>query len=363
MGKKILILGNSHLVVFGFRGELIERLIKEGHEVVVSFPNGVFGEGEETSRQYGCKFIETPINRRGVIPTEDFKLLLQYIKIIEEENPNVVLAYTVKCDTYGGIACRMTKTPFIPNITGIGKAMAEGGKLEKIAVMLYKAALKDARVVFFQNTQDRDYFTQKGIRFGRSHILPGSGVNLEKFQPLSYPTSKPIIFTYVARVMKAKGIEQFLDAARALKGKAEFHICGYCEEDYTDTMESEQKAGTIIYHGLVNNIVDYERVSHCIVLPTFHPEGVSNVLLEAAALARPIITTNRAGCREAVDDGVTGLLVKERDSYDLIEKMKKFLSMSTEERREMGLKGREKIEREFDRQIVVDAYLREIDSL
>lgn len=361
--KKILILGNSHLVVFGFRGELIERLIKEGHEVVVSFPNGVFGEGEETSRQYGCKFIETPINRRGVIPTEDLKLLRQYKKIIKAEKPDVVLAYTVKCDTYGGIACRMTHTPFIANITGIGKALAEGGKLQKIALMLYKSALKKANMVFFQNTSDRDFFVDKGIRFNRSSILPGSGVNLDKFQPLEYPKTELVVFTYVARVMKAKGIEQFLDAARALKGKAEFHICGYCEEDYKDIMEAEQKAGTIVYHGLVNNIIDYERDSHCIVLPTFHPEGVSNVLLEAAALARPIITTDRAGCREAVDDGVTGLLVKERDSQDLIEKMREFLSMSTEERQEMGLNGRQKIEKEFDRQIVVNAYLKEIGSL
>lgn len=360
---KILILGNSHLVVFGFRGEIIERLISEGYDVVVSFPNGPFGEGENTSKEYGCKFIETPINRRGAIPTEDFKLFLKYKRIIKDEKPDIVFAYTVKCDTYGGIACRMTKTPFIPNITGIGKAMDEGGRLEKIVVMLYKVALKNARIVFFQNTQDRDYFLTKGILFKRNSVLPGSGVNLQKFQVFEYPTSEPIVFTYVARVMKAKGIEQFLDAARALKGKAEFHICGYCEEAYKDILEEEQNSGTIIYHGYVNNIIDYERSSHCIVLPSFHPEGVSNVLLEAAALARPIITTNRAGCRETVDDGQTGLLVKERDSQDLIDKMEKFISMSTVERREMGLKGRKKIEREFDRKIIVDMYLREINSL
>ena len=361
--KKVLVLGNSHLVVFGFRGELIERLIQEGNEVVVSFPSGVFGEGEETSKKYGCKFIETPINRRATNPFEDLKLLFHYKKIIKIEKPDVVLAYTVKCDTYGGIACRMTHTPFIPNITGIGKALAEGGKLEKIIVMLYKIALKRAKIVFFQNEQDREFFVKRGIKFERSHVLPGSGVNLSKFQPLDYPDSFPVVFTYVARVMKAKGIEQFLDAARALKGKAEFHICGYCEEDYKEIMEEEQKAGTIIYHGLVNNIIDYERSSHCIVLPTFHPEGVSNVLLEAAALARPIITTNRAGCRETVDDGITGLLVQERNSQDLIEKMNIFLSMPGEKRGEMGLKGREKIEKEFDREIVVNAYIHEIDYI
>lgn len=361
--KKILILGNSHLVVFGFRGELIERLVREGYDVAVSFPNGPFGEGEETSKQYGCRFLETPINRRATNPLEDLKLIFLYKRIIETEKPDAVLAYTVKCDTYGGIACRMTGTPFIPNITGIGKALAEGGPIEKITVMLYKAALKRARIVFFQNTQDQAFFRNKGIRFNRSTVLPGSGVNLEKYQPLPYPETEPVVFTYVARVMKAKGIEQFLDAARALKGRAAFHICGYCEEDYKSVMEEEQQKGTVVYHGLVNNIAEYERNSHCIVLPTFHPEGISNVLLEAAALGRPIITTDRAGCRETVADGETGFLVKERDSADLIEKMERFLNLTTEERREMGLRGRKKIEKEFDRQIVVDAYLKELESL
>ena len=361
--KKILILGNSHLVVFGFRGELIERLISDGHEVVVSFPNGPFGEGEETSREYGCRFIETQIERRKTNPFSDLKLINDYVNIIKSEKPDVVLAYTVKCDTYGGIASRITHTPFIPNITGIGKGLAEGGLVEKILILLYKFALKRSTVVFFQNESDKQFFIDKGIKFNKCKVLPGSGVNLDKYVPLEYPESEPVIFTYIARVMKAKGIEQFLDAAKALKGKAEFHICGYCEEDYKDIIDKAQSEGTIIYHGLVNNILDYEKISHCIVLPTFHPEGVSNVLLEAAACARPIITTDRAGCRETVDDTKTGYLIKERDSEDLIKKMNQFLKLSIEERKSMGILGREKIEKEFDRQIVVNAYTKEINDL
>lgn len=360
--KKILILGNSHLVVFGFRGELIERLVNEGYDVAVSFPNGPFGEGEEISRQYGVRFIEIYIERRKTNPVQELSLINRYIRMIKEEKPDYVFAYTVKCDTYGGIACRLTHTPFIPNITGIGKGLAEGGIVEKILTWLYRIAIKDAKIVFFQNEYDKLFFIENRIQFKKCKILPGSGVNLQKFRPLDYPKSNPVIFTYVARVMKAKGIEQFLDAARALKGHAEFHICGYCEEDYKCLIEKEQMAGTVVYHGLVSNIIDYERLSHCIVLPTFHPEGVSNVLLEAAACARPIITTDRPGCREAVSDGVTGFLVKQRDSDDLIKKMKRFLLMSYEDRMHMGLLGRKKIEKEFDRQIVVDAYLKEIQK-
>lgn len=359
--KKILILGNSHLVVFGFRGELVQRLIEDGHKVVVAFSNGPFGEGEVTSSQYGCKFVETKIERRKTNPFSDLKLISSYARLIRNERPDVVLGYTVKCDVYGGIACRWARTSFIPNITGVGKGLAEGGIIEKILILLYKVAIRKAKIVFFQNESDKQFFIDKNIKFGKYKVLPGSGVNLKKFIPLEYPESEKVIFTYFARVMKAKGIEQYLDAARVLKGKAEFHICGYCEEDYKNTMEKEQEAGTIIYHGLVSNVIDYEKKCHCVVLPSFHPEGISNVLLEAAACARPIITTNRPGCRETVDDGITGYLVRERDSQDLIEKMKQFISLPNHIRRVMGLNGRRKIEMEFDRQIVVDEYIREIN--
>lgn len=363
---KILILGNSHLTVFGFRGELIQSLTSDGYEVTVSFPSGPFGDGKESCNQYRCNFIETPINRRGKLPAQDLILMKRYMKIMKREKPDIVLGYTVKCDVYGGIACRLTNTPFIANITGIGKGLSEGKFLKKVVVQLYKYALKKSQCVFFQNMYDRQFFKSKNINFSTGRMLPGSGVNLEKYKPLSYPNQDKIIFTYIARVMKTKGIEQFLEAARILRKECstiEFHICGYCEEDYKEIMALEQQKGTIIYHGLVKNILDYQRISHCVVLPTFHPEGVSNVLLEAAACARPIITTDRAGCREAVDDGKTGYIVKERDTEALIEKMRMFLYLPFDEKVEMGLRGRAKIEKEFDRQIVVDAYMEEIETV
>lgn len=364
--KKILMLGNSHLVIFGFRGELIDRLLKDGYDVTVSFPNGPFGEGEKTSEEYGCKFVEIPINRRGKNPIQELGLLRKYYKIIKEVSPDIVLSYTVKCDTYGGIVCNRLGIPFIPNITGLGKGLAEGGLTRVITTELYKRAIKNASCVFFQNEQDKKFFETNGIKFNRSQILPGSGVNLEKFKPLPYPEKEKIIFTYIARVMKAKGIDQFLDAAKAIKEEypqTEFHICGYCEEDYKSIIDEAVSQETVIYHGLVSNIEDYELISSCIVLPSFHPEGVSNVLLEAAASARPIITTDRPGCRDAVDDGISGFLIKERSSEDLIEKIKKFLSLTVEQRVQMGMAGRQKMEKEFDRQIVVDAYLEEIRSI
>ena len=365
--KKVLILGNSHLVVFKFRGELIERLVSDGYTVSVCFPNGPFGEGEATAKQYGCEFIENHMERRGTNPVKDFSIISEYFKIVRKVKPNVVLAYTVKPDVYGGIVCRLLNIPFIPNITGLGKGLDEEGLVQKITISLYKAAVKKAYCVFFQNESDKSFFESHNIKYQKGMILPGSGVNLDKFQVLPYPKKEsPVSFVYVARVMKAKGIEQYFDAAHAIKKKypdTEFHICGYCEENYRALIEEKVASNEIIYHGLVEDVREYEKECHCVVLPSFHPEGISNVLLEGAACARPLITTDHAGCKETVDDGVTGFIVKQKDSNDLIEKMEMFIQLPNSQRRHMGELGRKKIEKEFSRNIVVNAYMKEIQDL
>lgn len=361
MKKRILILGNSHLVVFGFRGELIERLVSEGYEVWTSFPNGPFGEGEKTAKEYNCHFVESIMDRRGTNPLQDIRILFQYNKIIKDIHPDIVLAYTVKSDVYGGIICRLRKIPFVPNITGLGKAIDEGGIVSLITVLLYRIAVKKARCVFFQNDKDKEFF-DKNIKYMHGIVLPGSGVNLNKFAPLPYPNQdEPIRFIYVARVMKAKGIEQYLYAAHKVKRlypNVEFHICGYCEENYKELLKEKEDIGEIINHGLVNDVRVYEEKCHCIVLPSFHPEGVSNVLLEAAANARPIITTDRVGCKETVDDGITGFIVKQRDGDDLVEKMIRFIGLDHDKKVDMGLRGRKKMEETFNRNIVVNEYMK-----
>lgn len=359
--KKILLLGNSKLTVFGFRGELIKKLIEQENEVIVVFPNGPFGEGNKVAEEFGCKFIELDMNRRGTNPLGDLKLLKKYISIIKNEKPDIVLAFTVKCDIYGGIACRLLKIPFIPNITGLGKGLTEGKITQLITKKLYKLALKNAKCVMFQNEGDKDFFNKNILVPEKCVVLPGSGVNLEKYKVLRYPNDDVIRFIYVARLMKAKGIEEYLEAARFLNTKynnIEFHICGYCEENYKEIIDEEQSKNNIIYHGLVDDVQMLEKDCHCVVLPSFHPEGISNVLLEAAAMGRPIITTNRIGCKETVEDKVTGYLIKERDCNDLIKKMIDFIELDNHEKKEMGLRGRKKIEKEFDRIIVVNEYLK-----
>lgn len=366
MVKRVLILGNSGLVVFGMRGELIQRLIKENYDVVVSFPNGILGEGEQLAKEYGCRHVETFIDRRGTNIFRDLALLRSYIKLIKEVKPDVVLTYTVKCSIYGGMACRLLKVPYIVNITGLGKGLAEGGFRQKLLEMLYKLGVRSAECVFFQNRQDRQFFADHRIKYRKDDLLPGSGVNLDKYVPMDYPSNDTIIFTYIARVMKTKGIDEFLEAAKQLKSEhsnVRFHVYGFYEDDYKDIIEHAEREGIVKYYGQVKDIRPIEAMSHCIVLPSYHPEGVSNVLLEAAACARPIITTNRPGCADVVDDGVNGYLIREKDSRDLLEKMRQFMELSGEGRKNMGLAGRKKVEKEFDRQIVVRKYMERIQSI
>ena len=366
MAKRVLIFGNSGLVVFGMRGELIQKLVEDGYNVITSFPSGILGEGEALSKEYGCTYVETSIDRRGTNIFRDAVLLKDYLKLLKEKKPDVVLTYTVKCSIYGGIACSLMKIPYIVNITGLGKGLAEGGLKQKLLVMLYKLAVKSSECVFFQNRSDRQFFVDHGIRYAKDDLLPGSGVNLEKYMPIPYPEDEKIVFTYIARVMKTKGIDEFLEAAKTMKQEhpnTEFHVCGFYEDDYKEIIENAEKMGIIKYHGQVSDVRPYEAISHCIVLPTYHPEGISNVLLEAAACARPLITTNRPGCAEVVDDGVNGYLIREKDSQDLIQKMRRFMELPWVERKDMGLASRAKVEKEFDRIIVVQKYMEELKNI
>ena len=358
--KKILILGNSSLVVYKFRKELIEKLVANNYDVYVSFPSGPFGKGDENSKKIGCTFIETSINRRGINPFDDIKLFFNYIKIIKKINPDVVLGYTVKPDIYGGLACRFMNKPFIANITGLGSGLVNEGITKKILINLYKSALKKSKCVFFQNKGDKKFFEDNNIAIGKGRLIPGSGVNLNEFKALEYPKNEVVNFSYIARVMKAKGIDQYLEAAKIIREKypkTRFHVLGYCEENYKEILKKAEDENIIIYHGLVDNIKDHHLISNCTVLPTYHPEGISNVLLEAAACARPIITTNRVGCKETVNDSVSGYLVEEKNTKDLVEKMEKIIKLGNNKREQMGIESRKKIEKEFDRNIVVDEYM------
>lgn len=361
--KRVLFLVNHEVVIYNFRLELVERLLQEGYEVLISSPDG---ERIRELERLGCTSIISKIDRHGVSILQDFKLLLSYRKIITKYSPTSVLTYTIKPNIYGGLACRFQKVPYIANITGLGTAVEKVGFLQSLTSFLYKLALKDAQKVFFQNTENRTFFKRKGIALGKHGLLPGSGVNLTKFQPLAYPPDDTIEFVFISRIMKEKGIDQYLEMAKAIKIKhpnTRFHVCGFCEEEYEDILQKMQDDDIIQYHGMVKDVRDILRTTHCTVHPSYYPEGLSNVLLESCACARPIITTDRSGCREVVDQGKNGFFIKIKDTKDLIAKVESFILLPYAKKKLMGIAGREKVEREFDREIVVRAYIKELEVI
>lgn len=360
---RILILANNDVGLYKFRKELIEKLL-ENHEVYVCLP---YGNYVENIKKMGAQFVDCAmLNRHGTNPIQELKLYKFYSDLLKEIKPNIVFTYTIKPNIYGGLACSKCNIPFVVNITGLGTAVENEGLMQFITVNLYRIGIRKAKKVFFQNEDNKRFMINKKIVKDNYDLLPGSGVNLEQYKPLDYPKNTDIHFLFIARVMKEKGIEQYIDAAEYFTDKnnnVHFHVCGACEEEYEERLKELQNKGIIEYHGLVDDMISMQEISSCTIHPTYYPEGLSNVLLESCACARPIITTDRAGCKEVVDDGINGFLVKEKDSRDLIKTIEKFLSMSFEEKEKMGKMGRTKVENEFDRQIVINKYLKTLESI
>lgn len=359
---KILILTNYGMGLYKFRKELIEKLVIN-NEVYISLPNGKF---IDKLIDLGCKYIDTDFNRKGTSIFDDIKLFFFYIKTIKEIKPNVVLTYTIKPTVYGGMACQLTKTPYIVNITGTSAATERGGMLNIIATILYKLGLRKANKVFFQNEANRDYMLSKHLVSNNYDMIPGSGVNLKQYKVLEYPKDKYLKFVYIGRITEEKGIRLYLNAAEYIKDKypkVTFGICGdYDEEDYKKRIENLEDKGVVEYYGVVDDMTTIYKKVQCIVHPTWYAEGMSNVLLESLASGRPIIATDRPGCKEIVDDGINGFVIKTKDEEDLINKLEKFILLSNEARKQLGLNGRKKVEKQFDRNIVVNKYLEEISK-
>ncbi len=357
---KIALIGNSDVSIYTYRCELIERLISDGHNVTVVTPQG---DRVEDMILMGCEYIETKVDRHSTNPIKDFGLLKNYYKILKALKPDIVLSYTIKPNIYASIACASLKIPIVVNVTGLGTAVENPGWKQIVTTMLYRIAFRKVKTVFFQNEDNRQFFAERNIATAKHKMLPGSGVNLQKYQLTEYPDDSEINFVFVSRLMQEKGIDQYLDAADYITTRypnTRFHVCGACEDEYKQKMDNVTKNPKIIYHGVVKDMSRIFKDMHCTVHPTYYPEGLANVLLESCASGRPIITTDRAGCREVVENGVNGYVCKQKDSEDLIRQIEKFLSLTNDQRREMGIAGRRKVENEFDRQIVVNAYLEEL---
>ena len=360
--KTVLFLVNRDIVIYNFRREIVERLIADGHEVHISSP---YGERIDDLVEIGAVFHNIRIQQRKMNPMEEFRLISEYKKLMEQVRPDIVFGFTIKPNTYGAIAARKYQIPFIANITGLGTAVENPGMVQKLLVCLYKYSFRDVRRVFFQNTSNRDFFLWNHIRVNDYSFLPGSGVNLDRFSLCEYPKGDMIKFAFVSRILKEKGSEIYLEAAREIRKRhrnVEFHMCGFRESDYDGALMKYQEAGDVIYHGLIRDVSSFMKDMHCIVLPSYYPEGISNVLLEACATGRPIITTDRPGCREVVEDGINGFMIAQKDTDALVQAIEEFIRLSWQDKRRMGLNARRKVEREYDLQVVVDAYVREVEK-
>lgn len=350
---KILVLANNDVGLYQFRKELLTELLKE-HKVYISLP---YGELVDPLIAMGCQFVDTPLDRRGINPFTDLKLVRKYAEILKEIQPDLVITYTIKPNIYGGLCCRFLKIPYAVNITGLGTAFQKKGLLKAIVTILYKKALKKAKVVFFENAENRSIFMkEKIVKKAQCCLLNGAGVNLDHYGYLPYPKDQEEArFLFVGRVMQEKGIDELFAAMKKLV--AEGHRCsldvlGGYEENYKDFIEGYQREGWLRYHGYQKDVRPFIEHAHCFVLPSWH-EGMANTNLECASSGRPVITSNIHGCLEAVEDGVTGFLCEKQNPDSLCQAMGSFLQLSAEERSEMGSRGRKRMEKLFDKDVVV----------
>lgn len=358
--RNILILANDTTYTYNLRIEIIEQLIDEGYHVTIASKCLFF---IDELKEVGCDVLDVDAGRRGTNPINDSILLITYIRIIHKRKPDVVLTFNIKPNVYGGIACQLMRKRYIPNITGLGTSLEFLGRMQRLTIALYRIGIHGSQCVFFQNNDNKQFFIDHKMLSNKHQciVLPGSGVNLDKFKPLPYPNGDEIDYLFVGRILKEKGIDLYIEAAKKIRKEyplTKFHICGYCDDSsYIKIIGQAVKAGYVIYHGEQKDMRPFYEMAHCIVHPSYYPEGMSNVLLEAAACARPVITTYRSGCKEIVDNGQSGYTIKVNDVYSLVNLIKLFISHDNEKQCYMGLEGRKKVAREYDKKIVIRQYI------
>lgn len=357
---KLLVITNHSYMFWQFRKELMERLNEE-HEVVLVTP---FVGHEDDFAKMGLRCIETKLERRGMNPLHDFQLIKTYYRILRQEKPDLVITYSIKPNVYAGMLCGFFKIPYFVNVQGLGTAF-QSDKMASLATILYKCGLRKVEKVFFENQGNAEEFLERGIvTKDKVRVLHGAGVNPEHYAYKPYPAEREQIhFLYLGRIMREKGIDELFYAMRKLHDKygdrAVLDLVGFYEDAYKAEVEALCEQGIVVFHGFQSETRPYYEAADCVVLASYH-EGMSNVILEAASCGRPVITSDIYGCREAVEDEQTGLLCRVRDSESLFACMDAFMGLSYEKRLEMGRKGREKMEREFAKHLVVEETVREL---
>lgn len=358
---KIVFVANFGMGFYKFRKEIAETLVNDGHDVYILAPRDEYSDLLE---KLGCEVIHTSVDRRGLNPVKDIRLLVSYFKILKRIKPDYIYTYTIKPNIYAGLVARILKIPYSATVTGLGTALKNKNFVSTILHQMYRVSLKKANSVFFQNKENANHFRKKNLYKGNINLVPGSGVNLKEYSVLKYPTEQEKInFLYIGRLMKAKGIDELLEVSKHFLThypNVRFHIVGFAEKDYKNLDANSYP--NVIFYGEQKNVKTYLEHAHALILPSHH-EGLANVLLEAAASGRPVLASKIPGCVETFDDGKSGFSFEIKDTSSMIVALNNFLALSHEEKIGMGISGRRKIEQEFDRNIVIAEYKKEIRTV
>ncbi len=369
LNDTVLIVLNTAWNLVNFRSGLIRSLVSRGYDVVAVAPVDKYAP---QLNALGCRFVHLPMDNKGTNPGRDLMLLWRIFRLMRKESPDVFLAYTIKPNVYGSLSAHALGVPVINNVAGLGTVFIKGGWLNWLVRMLYRVALARSSKVFFQNEDDRHLFISGGLVDGSvTDRLPGSGIDLKKFEPAPLPGDSQIRFLLIARMLWDKGVGEYVEAARLLKSRglnAEVCLLGFLDVQNPSAISKSQMnewvaEGIVRYLGVSDDVREEIAKADCIVLPSFYREGTPRTLLEAAAMARPIITTDSVGCRDVVDDGMNGFLCRPKDATDLADQMARMIAMTHSEREAMGQLGRQKMEREFDEKVVIEKYLSAIEAV
>ncbi len=368
MGARVAIISNTSWNIFNFRLNLARALRTYGYEVILIAPRDEYSE--RLSREF--EYHDIYMSNKGTNPIEDLKTTIGFYKLFNQLKPSVILSYTIKPNIYGNIAGKLSNVKSINNISGLGTAFIQESLITKVVKQLYKYSLSKSSRVFFQNGDDKELFIDKRlVKDDSCDLVPGSGVDSQKFQPsILEHSGNSIKFLLIARMLWDKGVGEFIESARIIKEKypnASFYLLGAIGVENSTAIQREQieaweAEGIIKYLGISDNVKEVIDKADCIVLPSYR-EGVPRSLLEAASMAKPIITTNVVGCKEVVDDGINGFLCEAKNAKDLARQIEKMILLSSYEREEMGWAGRAKIINEFDEKIVIDKYITAIKEI
>ena len=314
----------------------------------------------------GAHFHPITIDRHGMNPVAEATILNEYRRLMKSINPLIVFTYTVKPNIYGGIIARSLHIPFVANVTGLGTTVNGGGIKEQLVLTLYRFGLRGAQRVFFQNEENRDFMVEHKVISSLCSVLPGSGVNLDRNPLEPYPEEAGgLILTTIGRIMKDKGTDELLEAARIVKSShpnVTFRLIGFFDDDYEEKIRAAEEEGTITYIPQQRHIHPWMEESHAIIHPSYH-EGMSNVLLEAASTGRPVLASDIPGCKETFIEGVSGLGFEPQNTQSLVKTIEAFIVLTHEKKAEMGKVGRKLMEEKFSRDIVVDYYMRELEKV